>query len=306
MQPDSPNNSTARVTIPVSGMTCAACQARVQRALGKTPGVRDANVNLMLNNATVVFDPEATSPETLVERIRDTGYGAELPSSRNEVEEQEEQDRAHAEEYQQLKRKATASLVAGVVAMLLSMPVMMAWSGLVPSSQADPFLHWLMMTVNAPLRSTLPFLFTVSPRALTLVLFAMTTGVMLWAGRHFYTRAWAALRHHTANMNTLIALGTGAAYAYSLVATFAPDVFLRNGLAPDVYYEAIVVIIALILVGNTLEARAKRQTSHALRSLIDLQPKTARVLRGTAELDLPIAEVRRGDIVIVRPGERVP
>src|SRR5690242_16215243 len=175
MQPDSPNNSTARVTIPVSGMTCAACQARVQRALGKTPGVRDATVNLMLNNATVVFDPAATNPETLVERIRDTGYGAELPSSTlSEIEEQEERDRAHAAEYQQLRRKAVVSVVAGVVAMILSMPVMMAWAGLVPSSQADPFLHWLMMTLNAPLRAAFPFLFAISPRVLTLILFAVT------------------------------------------------------------------------------------------------------------------------------------
>ena len=298
---------TALVTIPVSGMTCAACQSRVQRALGKTPGVRDATVNLMLNNATVVFDPAATTPETLVERIRETGYGAEVPSpTRSDVEEQEAQDRARTDEYLELRRKAVVSLIAGVVAMVVSMPVMMAWSTAVPSSQADPFLHWIMMSVNAPLRAVAPFLFTASPAALTLLLFALTTVIMVWAGRHFYMRAWAALRHRTANMNTLIALGTGSAYVYSLVATFAPQLFLRNGLAPDVYYEAIVLIIALILVGNTLEARAKRQTSSALRSLIELQPKTARVLRGTTELDVPVDEVHRGDVVVVRPGERVP
>ena len=298
---------TSLITIPVTGMTCAACQARVQRALGKAPGVRDASVNLMLNTATVVFDPTATTPESLVERIRSTGYGAEVPSpTRSDVDEQAERDRAHAEEYLQLRRKAVVSLAAGIVSMVVSMPVMMAWADVAPSSQADPFLHWIMMTVNAPLRAALPFLFRANPLTLTLALFALTTAIMLWAGRHFYTRAWAALRHRTANMNTLIALGTGSAYVYSLVATFAPRLFLRNGLAPDVYYEAIVFIIALILVGNTLEARAKRQTSTALRALIDLQPKTARVLRGASELDLPIEALHHGDVVVVRPGERIP
>src|SRR4051812_4109833 len=128
--------TSSLITIPVTGMTCAACQSRVQRALGKTPGVRDANVNLMLNNATVVYDPSATTPEALVERIRETGYGADLPStSRSDVEAQEDDDRARARDYGELRRKAIVSLAAGVVAMLLSMPVMMAWADLVPSSQ---------------------------------------------------------------------------------------------------------------------------------------------------------------------------
>src|SRR5690606_34630094 len=125
-------------------------------------------------------------------------------------------------------------------------------------------------------------------------------------GRHFYTRAWAAFRHRSADMNTLVAVGTGAAFVYSLVATFVPELFSRHGLAPDVYYEAVLFIIALILLGNALEARAKRQTSTALRALADLQPPTARVLRDEQEVDVPVEEVRAGDVVIVRPGERIP
>jgi Cu+-exporting ATPase len=143
------------------------------------------------------------------------------------------------------------------------------------------------------------------PRMLGLLL-VITLFVMVWAGRHFYTRAWAAFRHHAADMNTLIAVGTGAAFLYSLVATFAPGVFTGRGLMPDVYYEAVVTIIALILLGNALEARAKRQTATALRGLIALQPKTARVVRNLVEQDLPIEEVASGDVVVVRPGERVP
>jgi Cu+-exporting ATPase len=133
-----------------------------------------------------------------------------------------------------------------------------------------------------------------------------TLGVMLWAGRHFYTRAWAAFRHHSADMNTLVAVGTGAAFLYSVVATVAPRFFTSRGVAPDVYYEAVILIIALILTGNAFEARAKRQTSAALRALVDLQPTTARVVRDGQEVDVPVEDVTRDETVVVRPGERVP
>jgi Cu+-exporting ATPase len=138
-----------------------------------------------------------------------------------------------------------------------------------------------------------------------LLQWVLASAVMLWAGRHFYTRAWQAFRHRAADMNTLIAIGTGAAYLYSVVATATPEWFRARGVAPDVYYEAVMVIIALILAGNTLEARARRQTSTALRALTRLQPATARVVRGGVEQELPIAEVMAGEILEARPGERV-
>ncbi|MDQ6635334.1 MAG: heavy metal translocating P-type ATPase [Gemmatimonadota bacterium] len=264
-----------KVVIPVTGMTCAACQSRVQRTLARMPGVADASVNLMMGNATVSYDPNAVKPEALVESIRATGYGAELPvADRTPFEEQAARDNAQAEEFHELRRKAIVSGVVGALTMLVSM------------------LHQLpAQTINN-------------------ILLVTTLAVMTWAGRHFYTRAWAAFRHHAADMNTLIAVGTGAAFLYSLVATVAPVLFIRSGLAPDVYYEAVVIIIALILTGNAFEARAKRQTSSALRTLASLQPKTARVARpansSEQEVDVPIDEVRAGDIVLVRPGERLP
>jgi len=138
------------------------------------------------------------------------------------------------------------------------------------------------------------------------VLLVLTVAVMLWAGRHFYTRAWAAFRHHSADMNTLIAVGTGAAFVYSLIATLAPQFFLSRGVSPDVYYEAVIIIIALILTGNAFEARAKTATSAALRALAGLQPTSARVVRGEQEIDIPIADVARSDVIVVRPGERLP
>jgi Cu+-exporting ATPase len=269
--PPVPGERTIR--IPVSGMTCAACQARVQRTLQRQPGVVDAGVNLMMHDATVRYAPDAVSPEQLVAAIRDTGYGAELPPELEDAfAEQEARDEAQAGELAQLKRKAIVSGTIGALAMFAPMVLMR----FVPH-----------VVING-------------------VLFALTVFVMTWAGRHFYTRAWAAFRHHSADMNTLIAVGTGAAFVYSLIATVAPQFFLERGVAPDVYYEAVIIIIALILTGNAFEARAKSATSAALRALAGLQPVSARVVRGDAERDVPIADVRRGDVVAVRPGERVP
>ncbi|PYP81001.1 MAG: heavy metal translocating P-type ATPase [Gemmatimonadetes bacterium] len=261
------------IRIPVSGMTCAACQARVQRTLQRQPGVVDAGVNLMMHDATVRYSPDAVSPEQLVAAIRDTGYGAELPPAVEDAfAEQEARDAAQAAELATLKRKAIVSGTGGAIAMVAPMVLM----PLVPHG-----------VINA-------------------VLLALTILVMTWAGRHFYTRAWAAFRHHSADMNTLIAVGTGAAFVYSLIATVAPQFFLRRGVAPDVYYEAVIVIIALILTGNAFEVRARTATSAALRALAGLQPTSARVVRAGQELDVPVADVRRGDVIVVRPGERLP
>jgi Cu+-exporting ATPase len=259
-----------QIRIPVSGMTCAACQAHVQRALAQQPGVEDASVNLMMETAAVTFDPSVATPEKLVQAIRDTGYGAELPAIDVSVlEEQDARDRAQREELRSLTRKAIASGAAAVLAMVLP-----------------------MLGLGA--------------RALSFALLALTTIVMVWAGRHFYVRAWQALKHRSADMNTLVAAGTGAAFVYSVVATLAPAFFVTHGVAPDLYYEPVIIIIALVLTGNVLEARAKRHTSTALRALVELQPQSARVVRGSEELDVPVGQVVPGDVILVRPGERVP
>jgi len=220
------------VTFPVSGMTCAACSARVQRALQREQGVDTAHVNLLLENATVEYDPTSTDPKRLLDAVRKTGYGAALP----------------VDDQAAVTRKAAVSLVLAAAAMLI---------------------HW---------------------RA---GLLAMALITMLWAGRDIYMRAWSAARHGSADMNTLIAIGTGAAFVYSLF-------------GPDVYYEAVIVIFAFVLTGNAIEARAKARTTSALRALADLAPKTARILRGAEAIDVPIDEVRSGDTILVRPGERLP
>lgn len=306
-----PAGGAARVVLPVGGMTCAACSGRVQRTLARTPGVQEAAVNLMMANATVAYDPTAVTPDALVAAIRKAGYDAELPrEARRAVEEQAERDAEQAAEFRTLRTKAIASGVAGAVAMVVSMPLMGTLDGAHAGGHgpavADPFMRWAMTSLNPALRALAPWLYAIPRAALAWGLLLVTVGVMAWAGRHFYVRAWAAFRHRAADMNTLVAVGTGAAFLYSLVATVAPGLFVANGVAPDVYYEAVILIIALVLTGNAFEARAKRQTSAALRALATLQPKTARVVRAGTELDVAVEDVRRGDEVLVRPGERVP
>ena len=297
------------IRIPVGGMTCAACQSRVQRTLQKQPGVADASVNLMMQNATVTYDPSTVAPEQLVSAIRDTGYEAKLADpGQTAFEEQAARDKATDHEFRNLRLKAIVTGIIGAIAMVVSMPLMAQLAAGTHAHEGitDPFMRWSMRVIDPSLRSALPWLYTVSASTIGWTLLFVTAAVMLWAGRHFYTRAWSAFRHHSADMNTLIAVGTGAAFLYSVVATAAPDFFTSRGVTPDVYYEAVIIIIALILAGNALEARAKKQTSAALRALVDLQPKTARVIRVDSEIDVPVEAVVRGDVVVVRPGERVP
>ncbi|HEX2778375.1 MAG TPA: cation transporter, partial [Gemmatimonadaceae bacterium] len=186
-----------RVTIPVGGMTCAACQARVQRTLARSPGVAEASVNLMLANATVAYDPAATNAGALVDAIRATGYSAELPvAARSALEEQERRDRDQEEEFRALRRKAIASGVVGVIAMVLSMPLMVATdSG--AHAASDPFMHWASGSLTPALRMAAPWLYALPPRAIVYALFVLTGATMLWAGRHFYTRAITGLRHRS-------------------------------------------------------------------------------------------------------------
>ena len=301
-----------KITLPVEGMTCAACQANVQRALTATPGVKRAAVNLMMHEATVHYDPATTDPVRLVEAINETGYTSRVPSPASATADDDAREQAQARDYAGLRLKAIVSLLLGAVAMIASMPLM--GGGVHPSTSlgaggahaSDPLIAWTMRVIDPPLRVTAPWLYAIPPTTLSGALLAATVVVMAWAGRHFYVRAWKGLSHRTADMNTLIAIGTGAAFLYSVVATVAPNLFVSEGARPDVYYEAVIIIIALVLLGNAMEARAKTTTTRALRQLAKLQPSTARVRRNGQDVDVPIAEVHSGELVIVRPGERIP
>jgi P-type Cu+ transporter len=262
-------------TIPVAGMTCAACSGRVQRTLEQAGGVTSANVNLMTGAATVAYDPAVTSPARLVETIRATGYGAELPVLDESPEDLlDAQDQARAAEQRELRGKFIVAALAGIAMMAL---------GMTPGAMAPATSH---LTRYLQLALALP--------------------IVGWAGRHFYTRAWSAFRHHGADMNTLIAVGTGSAFAFSAAVTLFDAWFVARGIEPHVYYEAVAWIIALVLLGNLLEGRARGQTTGAIRRLIGLRPTTARVIRAGQEQEIPLAALRPGDEVRVRPGETIP
>jgi Cu+-exporting ATPase len=258
------------ISFPVTGMTCAACQARVQRALSAEPGVIDASVNLLTNSAAVRYDPAAVGPERLVEAVRATGYDAALPAPEGSpIGAESGEEEAEVREARSLTIKAIVSVLVGALAMAMSMLLM-----------GDALVNYALL--------------------------ALTTVVLVWAGRDIYRRAWKAIRHGSADMNTLIALGTGSAFLYSVVATIAPSLFARSGIAPDVYYEAVILIIGLVLAGRAIEARARRKTSAALRKLVTLLPPNARVEQGGTWVEKPLSEVRSGETVVVRPGERIP
>src|SRR6185503_7268492 len=231
----------ARITLPVDGMTCAACQANVQRALTAAPGVSKAAVNLMTHQATVHYDPAATNPESLVAAINDTGYASHLPVTGGpEGAEDEAREQSLAREYSVLLTKSLVSVILGALAMIASMPLMGGPSTEHGGHSSDPLIAWAMRVLDPPMRGLLPWLYAIDPAALLFALLAATTFVMGWAGRHFYVRAWKGLRHRTADMNTLIAIGTGAAFVYSVAVTIAPDVFTTNGARADAYYEAVI------------------------------------------------------------------
>jgi P-type Cu+ transporter len=296
----------ATIELPVSGMTCAACQARVQKTLGNAEGVRGATVNLLMENATVTYDPLVTDPSALIRTIKDAGYEATLPPPRVSPLETVTSDDAEREiRYRALRRRAGTALVLALLVMLASMPLMHQGDAHAGHG-GDPLSLFLARFLDEPIRAALPWLYALPVAPLLYGSLLLTTIVLVWAGRQFFIKGWAAVKHGGADMDTLIAIGTGAAYVYSLAATFAPQWFTDSGLQPVVYYEAAAFIIALVLLGRTLEARATRKTASALRALVALQPPTARVERDGVETDVGIETIHPGEVIVVRPGERLP
>ena len=264
-----------RLVVRVEGMTCASCVARVEKALAEVEGVEAADVNLATERATVIFDSQRAGFEKMARAVEAAGYRLQAPAEGEEATDRERRWRER--ETRLLRAKLVYSLVSAAVIMILSM-----------------------------LGMHLPGLRNLSERALFLLLFALATPVQFGPGLTFHRAAFRAARHGTADMNTLIAVGTTAAYAYSVTATFFPSFISGTGLKLAVYYDASTTIIALILLGRFLEARAKGRTSEAMRRLMGLQARRARVMRGDEEMEVPVEEVRVGDVVVVRPGEKIP
>ncbi len=270
------SGTTESLTLPVLGMTCASCQHHVEEALRATAGVESARVDLMAHRASVVFDPALAVPAQLVEVIRGAGYDAVLPRE-GETGARVEDSTAGAE------TKAWITLAAGAAAMLMAMP-----------------LETKMGALDFFLVRALQWLYAIPALALRWFLLVLTAVVVAWAGRGIYASAWRALRHGTTNMNTLVSMGTGVAFAYSAYATVWP--------APGraVYFDAVLLILGFLLLGKSLEGRAKRRALAALDSLSRLRPATARRLVDGVQTVVPLEEVRPGDSVVVLPGERFP
>ncbi len=268
--------ATEKQIIPVTGMSCAACAARVEKALNAVDGVVTAQVNFATEKAAVEYIPAQAGIRELREAIIKAGYGVMRAEAGEDAVLKEQRERQSR--YRDLKNRVFMGAAISVPIFLLSY-----WNLLGPGS----FLQ-------------------IPARTGFIIQFLLATPVQFWIGRQFYAGAISAARHGTTDMNTLIAVGTSSAYAYSVIATFFPSLFMIKGYAPSVYFDTSAAIIVLILFGRTLEARAKRHTSDAVRKLIGLKPRTARISRDGGEEDIPVEDVEIGDLVIVRPGEKIP
>jgi len=259
-------------------MTCASCQHHVEEALRSTAGVESAHVDLIAHRANVVFNPAVAGPEQLVAAIRSAGYDAVLPRGGETA-----QDSAERDSEKNAARKAWVTIAVGIAAMLLAMP-----------------LGYSMGPIDHALMKLLPWLYAIPADDLRWPLLILTGVVLAWAGRTIHWSAIRALRHGSTNMNTLVGLGTSVAFAYSAYATIAP--------APGraVYFDAVLLILGFLLLGKTLEERAKQRALSALNSLSRLRPAMARRIVDGVETETPLEEIRPGDRIAVLPGERFP
>ncbi|MEG3954888.1 heavy metal translocating P-type ATPase [Microcoleus sp. herbarium2] len=265
------------LTLKLRGMSCASCASSIEQAIQSVSGVIECHVNFGMEQATIQYDSQQTNLETIQSAVDAAGYQAlPLPEMAATEDDSEQADRKS--ESQNLQRKLWT---AGIISILLVVGAIPAMTGLhLPFIPAWLHNFWLQLVLTSP--------------------------VQFWCGRSFYVGAWKSLKRRVATMDTLIALGTSAAYFYSVFVTVFPGLFTAQGLTPSVYYEVAASVIALILLGKTLENRAKGETSEAIRKLMGLQAKTARIVRNGEELEVSIAQVEIGDIVQVRPGEQIP
>jgi P-type Cu+ transporter len=272
------------LTFKIRGMKCAACVGQIESVISRVKGVIDYNINLASELATLSLDSTANYPheviiEAIEKSVKNAGYSAEyLPESDIMLGDSDTEKVSRKTELRNLQRLVTVAVIFSSVIIIGSLPMMLGFHiPLIPAWLHNPWLQLLL---------TLP--------------------VQFWCGASFYKNAANALIHRTATMDTLVVLGTSAAFIYSLIATIFPQLFVTQGLTADVYYEASAVIITLILFGRLLEFKARQETSQAIRKLLGLQAKTARIMRNSQEIEVPIQAIEVGDIVIVHPGEKIP
>lgn len=271
------------LSIQIGGMHCASCAATVEGAVKKIPGVLEVEVNPATNWALVKVVPGQVEYQGRKKAIEASGYQATQIEDSLTHEDVDSETAAHQREYKSLMRKFWFAAVIAIPVMLVAYPEL-PWfylPNLFVSQVSEALMRWLFILSGL-----------------------ITLPVMAYSGRQFFIGAWAALKHHTADMNTLITLGTSAAWIYSSVAILVPSIFPKGTATP--FYDVTAVVTALVVLGQALEVRAKGQTSQAIRKLLDLQAKTARVLREGHEVEISVEEVLVDDIIVVRPGERIP
>ncbi|MCG6134133.1 MAG: heavy metal translocating P-type ATPase [Nostoc sp. LLA-1] len=266
------------LTLKLRGMSCASCANNIDQAIRSVPGVIDCNVNFGAEQTTINYDHKQTDLQTIQAAIDAAGYSSSLIKEDLLAEEDDTEKAIKLAEDRELTLKVIVAGVIGIIIFVGAIPMMTGLN--VPFIPAFLHNYWVQLV--------------------------LTTPVQFWCGWTFYVNGWKALKHQTATMDTLMAVGTTAAYLYSLFVTLFPGFFVAQGLIPHVYYEVSVTVIALILLGRLLEHRARGKTSEAIHKLIGLQPRNARVIRDGVEMDIPITEVRINDVVLVRPGEKIP
>jgi len=342
MESKNPERELERIDLPITGMSCASCAAKIEKGLSNLEGVSKATVNFASEKATVVFHPFQTDLSHLIEKVKDLGYGAKvekvlLPiqgmtcaSCVNKVEKALNSLKGvvHASVNFATERASVEYIPEEVTVRDLKRAVREAGYQVLEVKEEDIVekerlareaelsrVKWKFITGAFLLAPILILMYGATPlekwvglskKMNFFIQFLLATPVQFWAGWQFYVGFWKAARHKTSDMNTLIAVGTSAAYLYSLIVTFGSHLIMVKGLMVDVYFDTSAAIIVLILLGRFLEARAKGKTSEAIKKLIGLQPKTARVIRNGNEMDIPVADVFPGDVVVVRPGEKIP
>jgi Cu+-exporting ATPase len=342
MESKNSKNELERVDLPITGMSCASCALKIEKGLASVEGVSKATVNFAAEKATVIFHPTQTDLSHLIDKVKDLGYGAKaekvlLPiqgmtcaSCVNKVEKALASVKGviRVDVNFATERASVEYLPEEVTIRVLKKAVQGAGYEVLEVKEEDIVekerlareaelsrLKWKFITGAILLVPILLLMYGASllekwiglSREINFFIqFLLATPVQFWVGGQFYIGFWKATKHKTSDMNTLIAVGTSAAYLYSLIATFLPHLFMVKGLMAEVYFDTSAAIIVLILLGRFLEARAKGRTSEAIKKLIGLQPKTARVVRDGNEVDIPAEEVTLGDIVVVRPGEKIP
>ncbi len=268
------------LSLPVEGMTCASCVLRVEKTLKKIEGIEDVNVNLATEKVTFKFDRTKANLETVSHAVEDAGYKLLLPVSPKDgvpVESSFEND--HSKYYKELKNNFIFSLILTIPVMTLNMVSMTDW-----------FMRWSPLSMDS----------------INKLLFLATTLIIFIPGKRFFTSSWKLVKHFSADMNTLVAVGTGTAYVYSTIAVLFPQLLSIQRPWEHIYFDTAATIITLILMGRLLEAGAKSKTTSAIKKLIGLQPKTAFIIRNDKEIEVKIEDVVDGDIIIVRPGQRIP